>query len=53
MEQIEQDFWDIVEDGEQAVQVLYGADLDTRGGRSGFPVKRTQQRSKAGGSIMR
>ena len=49
LEQIEQDFWDIVEDGEHSVQVLYGADLDTRGGRSGFPVKRTQ-RSKTGGS---
>ena len=43
MEQIEADFWAIIEGGEQAVQVLYGADLDTRGGRSGFPVKRTQR----------
>ena len=48
MEQVEQDFWDIVEGGDESVQVLYGADLDTRGGRSGFPVKKAL-RSKSGG----
>lgn len=47
LEQVEQDFWDIVEGGDESVQVLYGADLDTRGGRSGFPVKKVL-RSKSG-----
>ena len=47
LEQVEQDFWDIVEGGDESVQVLYGADLDTRGGRSGFPVRK-QLRSKSG-----
>eukprot|EP00854_Cymbomonas_tetramitiformis_P007771 gene7771-9237_t len=34
---IEQEFWRIVEKGDQLVEVLYGADLDTAVGGSGFP----------------
>ena len=34
---METDFWDIVEHGEDTVDVLYGADLDTSVLGSGFP----------------
>lgn len=37
LERIEADFWDIVERGEDLVEVLYGADLDTSALGSGFP----------------
>lgn len=30
-------FWEIVEEGEEPVEVLYGADLDTNALGSGFP----------------
>lgn len=36
-DQMEADFWDIVEKGEDPVSVLYGADLDTSVLGSGFP----------------
>ena len=37
LERMEADFWDIVENGEEPLDVLYGADLDTSVLGSGFP----------------
>lgn len=37
MAEKEAEFWGIVEGGEDAVEVLYGADLDTTAVGSGFP----------------
>lgn len=36
---IEQAFWDVVEAGEEPVEVMYGADLDTSVMGSAFPVR--------------
>lgn len=38
-EAVEAAFWQIVEEGEEAVDVIYGADLDTTVLGSGFPKK--------------
>ena len=35
---IERAFWDVVEEGEEPVEVMYGADLDTSRLGSGFPT---------------
>jgi hypothetical protein len=39
IEDIEREFWDVVEAGEEPVEVMYGADLDTSVMGSAFPVK--------------
>lgn len=39
VEEIEQAFWDIVEAGEEPVEVMYGADLDTSVMGSAFHTK--------------
>ena len=40
---IEQEFWNVVEQGEEPVEVLYGADIDTSKTGSGFPVRSAKQ----------
>jgi len=35
---MERDFWDIVEHGDEPIEVIYGADLDTGHYGSGFPL---------------
>jgi hypothetical protein len=42
-EQIEGEFWRIVEEGEEPVEVVYGADLDTSQVGSGFPHRSRSQ----------
>ena len=39
IEDIERAFWDVVEAGEEPVEVMYGADLDTSIMGSAFPVR--------------
>ena len=39
LETIEAEFWQVVEKGEEPVEVLYGADIDTTITGSGFPQK--------------
>ena len=38
-QEIEEAFWNIVEEGEEEVEVLYGADLDSTIFGSAFPTK--------------
>ena len=40
VDQMEAEFWHLVETGEEAVEVLYGADIDTGKMGSGFPTAR-------------
>ena len=39
LETIEAEFWKVVEEAEEPVEVLYGADIDTTITGSGFPQK--------------
>ncbi len=39
LESIEAEFWKVVEEAEDPVEVLYGADIDTTITGSGFPQK--------------